>query len=177
MRRMLAIALLLAMAVAACGAGDDVTGTTTGGGGTVGGDQETPIDPTDASLPRNTVPDRFDPAAQPIEGGTPTTGEVPDRILSLLLEDAGTQADGSPYDVVLAEVVVWSDGSLGCPEPDVMYTQALVDGYRVVLQGDEGAIDYRVGQNDFFFRCERTGTTPAGIGTIGGGSDPGQPTG
>lgn len=33
-----------------------------------------------------------------------------------------------------AESVTWQDGSLGCPEPDVMYTQMLVPGYRVRIE-------------------------------------------
>jgi hypothetical protein len=32
---------------------------------------------------------------------------------------------------ILAEDVTWSDGSLGCPRPGLMYTQALVPGWRL----------------------------------------------
>jgi hypothetical protein len=35
--------------------------------------------------------------------------------------------------VNLVEEVTWRDGSLGCPEPGIGYTQALVDGRRIVL--------------------------------------------
>lgn len=42
--------------------------------------------------------------------------------------DPGTIRLGS------AESVTWLDGSLGCPEPDVMYTQMLVPGYRVLIE-------------------------------------------
>ena len=34
---------------------------------------------------------------------------------------------------MVAEAVTWSDGSIGCPEEGMMYTQALVPGYRVIL--------------------------------------------
>ena len=40
-----------------------------------------------------------------------------------------------------AERVTWPDGSLGCPAPGRMYTQALVPGYRVRLRGPEGELD------------------------------------
>ncbi len=33
--------------------------------------------------------------------------------------------------VLLAEPVTWPDGSLGCPEPGRLYTQALVPGWRI----------------------------------------------
>lgn len=39
-------------------------------------------------------------------------------------------------DVLAAEYVTWPNGALGCPEPDMMYTQALVPGYRIVLAVD-----------------------------------------
>lgn len=36
--------------------------------------------------------------------------------------------------VVEARAVTWTDGSLGCPEPGMMYTQALVPGELIVLE-------------------------------------------
>lgn len=50
------------------------------------------------------------------------------------------------FDVVSAESVTWSDGGLGCPQPDRMYTQALVPGYRVRLRGPAGVLDYHASQ-------------------------------
>jgi hypothetical protein len=45
------------------------------------------------------------------------------------------------HAVLGAERVTWSDGSLGCPAPDRMYTQSLVPGYRVRLRGPDGELD------------------------------------
>ena len=39
---------------------------------------------------------------------------------------------GTP-ELVSAEAVTWPDSSLGCPSPGVSYTQALVDGMRVIV--------------------------------------------
>jgi hypothetical protein len=52
--------------------------------------------------------------------------------------EAGGEFGVGPEDieVVVAEEVTWPDGALGCPEPDGMYTQALVEGYRIVLEVD-----------------------------------------
>ena len=38
--------------------------------------------------------------------------------------------------VVSYEDVTWPDGALGCPEPGMSYTQALVPGARLVLEAD-----------------------------------------
>ncbi|MEE4296320.1 MAG: hypothetical protein V2J20_06860 [Wenzhouxiangella sp.] len=43
-------------------------------------------------------------------------------------------------DLKQFKAVTWRDGSLGCPAPDGSYTQALVEGYRLVLR--HGEIDY-----------------------------------
>ncbi len=60
----------------------------------------------------------------------------------------------SAIEVVSAEFVTWSDGSLGCPQPGMMYTQALVEGSRVVL-GYEGKLyPYHVGPDGEPFLCE-----------------------
>ena len=47
---------------------------------------------------------------------------------------------GSPEEIEirLVEQVDWSDSSLGCSEPDMMYAQVITPGYRVILAvGDE----------------------------------------
>lgn len=38
--------------------------------------------------------------------------------------------------VARAEAVIFASGALGCPEPDRLYTQAQVPGFRIVLALD-----------------------------------------
>ena len=45
--------------------------------------------------------------------------------------------DLADITVESAEQVIWRDGSMGCPQPDGFYTQALVNGYRIMLRADE----------------------------------------
>jgi len=52
-----------------------------------------------------------------------------------------------------AALVVWNDGSIGCPQPGVSYTQALVDGARVTLMHDDVTYTYHQG-GDSLFLCE-----------------------
>jgi hypothetical protein len=63
----------------------------------------------------------------------------------------GIQPDA--VEVVRAESVTWSDGSLGCPKPGMSYTQALVPGYRVILKAGGQELDYHAAANGRFFVC------------------------
>lgn len=53
------------------------------------------------------------------------------------------------------ESVTWRDGSLGCPQPGMMYTMALVPGYRFVLTDGERFYNYHTNQNGYFVYCEK----------------------
>ena len=41
-----------------------------------------------------------------------------------------------PQELTVASVeeVEWSDSSLGCPQPDMMYMQVITPGYRITLE-------------------------------------------
>jgi len=65
-------------------------------------------------------------------------------VVDAVLADAAKRT-GRPIaeiEVVSAQSVTWSDGSLGCPQPGMMYTQALVPGYRVVVEVGGERYDY-----------------------------------
>jgi len=72
------------------------------------------------------------------------TAQVPREIRRAVVADASRRFGVSTNAVVLAraEQVTWSDGSLGCPEPGQMYTQALVRGFRLVASTSAGALEY-----------------------------------
>jgi len=79
-----------------------------------------------------------------------------EQLLSTIIAHLAAELDRPPtsVDVVRVEPVVWRDGSLGCPEPGVFYTQALIDGFRVILAAEGGTFDYRVGRAGNFRRCD-----------------------
>lgn len=87
---------------------------------------------------------------------THVTGEVPDSLLATVKEDlAGKLGIGADaIDVVRGESIVWNDGSMGCPRPDTMYTQALVPGYWIILAHGGKEYDYRASERGSFFLCE-----------------------
>ena len=82
-------------------------------------------------------------------------GQVPQAILDPILKEAAALAkvDREQLVIVRAESVVWNDGSLGCPEPGMMYTQALVNGYWVVIDAAGRNYDFRVGNRGSFILC------------------------
>ena len=85
-------------------------------------------------------------------------------LLGQILTNAADRADVDVDDieVLRAEMVVWNDGSLGCPEPGMMYTQALVDGYHVVLDADGTELDYRATTTGDYRFCENPGPPSGG---------------
>ena len=55
--------------------------------------------------------------------------------------------------VTAAEAVTWRDGSLGCPEPGMAYTEALVPGYRVRITADGQEFDYHASSRGSLLLC------------------------
>jgi len=82
-------------------------------------------------------------------------GEVPQAILEAILKEVAALARVGPEQVAIAraESVVCSDGSLGCPEPGMMYTQALVNGYWVGDRCGRPELRLRVDSRGNFRLC------------------------
>jgi hypothetical protein len=76
--------------------------------------------------------------------------------MAKIMEDASTRSGVPVGDIVAvrAEQALWNDGSLGCPQPDMSYTQAQVNGYWVVLRAGEKLLDYRASESGFFVFCD-----------------------
>jgi len=80
---------------------------------------------------------------QPVTSATVATAGIPGDILNSVLDDAAQQLGVATDTLVVtkAEAVTWPDGSLGCPEPGMFYTQALVDGYWIVVETASESLD------------------------------------
>ncbi len=65
-------------------------------------------------------------------------------VADLALADAArrTGLDPSAITVVTLEAVDWPDGSLGCPQPGMAYTQMVMPGYRLVLDAQGTQLEY-----------------------------------
>jgi hypothetical protein len=53
-----------------------------------------------------------------------------------------TGVERSKLVVIEARAVTWQNGSVGCPEEGMAYTDALVPGYRVQIQAGDRRLDY-----------------------------------
>lgn len=122
--------------------------------------QPAPTPTTEATvLPTNLTPLSPEPApgsAGP--GQLPTT--VPDAAASdpAVERAVAAEAERSGVDTAAIEVtgyavVTWSDSSLGCPEPGMMYGQALTPGKQLVLTVDGQQVSYHAGATGDFFYC------------------------
>jgi hypothetical protein len=91
----------------------------------------------------------------PIEKSSPVKQNVPQGILDPILKEAAALAKVSHEQlmIVRAQSVIWGDGSLGCPEPGMMYTQMLVNGYWIVIEAAGKQYDFRVGSGGSFILC------------------------
>jgi hypothetical protein len=68
--------------------------------------------------------------------------------------------------ITRAEAIVWNDGSLGCPQPGEVYTQATVPGYWIVLEVNGRAYDYHAAENGYFILCQNSQPlSPPVVGT------------
>lgn len=108
-----------------------------------------------------------------VESATPTSSAagadgpdapngIPEDAWHALLADLEDRIGAPVADVTVisAEAKTWNDGSLGCPVPGQMYTQALVDGYQVILEAGGARYDYRIGSGTDVRLCENS---PEGV--------------
>lgn len=106
-------------------------------------------DDTVAATPRDENAAVSDPAEGDPMTAPPVVApaSVPPDLLAAALEDAArrTGAKVAEISVAVAEAVTWPDSSIGCPQEGMMYTQALVPGYRIVLQAGEQLLNYHAG--------------------------------
>jgi hypothetical protein len=116
----LALAGVLALAAAAC----------TGGGGA--SPSAAPASPPASPAPGDGA------SGEPI-------GDVPPAVIDNAKADAAGRAGVDPAEVtvVVAEAHDWPNGALGCPEPDMLYTEVITPGYRVVVEAGGTEFDYR----------------------------------
>ena len=58
------------------------------------------------------------------------------------------------------EQVTWRDGSLGCPEPGLMYPQVLMPGYRIVVASAGSVLEYHAAERGQFLHCPAGRSVP-----------------
>lgn len=154
-----------ALALSACGAtGEDaVVEPSSSLTDAVTTSSAAPAQSSDSETGELQVSDSLDPAGS-ISGGNVGRSYIDDTfptelsgLVGLAITDLANtlDIDEAVVAVVLVEEVVWSDGSLGCPQPDMAYPQVLTDGLRIVLEADGLLYDYRSGGTSDPMLCEQ----------------------
>jgi hypothetical protein len=104
-----------------------------------------------AACAANSVPD--EPRYSPVEErpSMPTL----ETMTASVLDDAAkrTGLNRAALVVESAAAVTWADGSIGCPEPGMNYTMALVPGYRIIIRAGERRLDYHATRRGYFVLC------------------------
>lgn len=105
--------------------------------------EETAVDPSPST-----------PSSGP-SGGAPGGDARPDVVRAV--DDLATTlgVDAGEVEVVSVEEVTWRDGSRGCAEPGMSYTQALVDGSRITLRAGGRTYEYHSGGSQPPARCDK----------------------
>ncbi len=104
------------------------------------------------------------PAGEAPGAVPPPAGAVDARIAALddltaeveaALADASARAGVAVEAIAVASAlwVTWSDGSLGCPQPETAYTMALVSGYLLTLEVDGERVAYHGAAGEDPFPC------------------------
>jgi hypothetical protein len=182
--RFLILAVILVLALAACGgpeggAVQEINTATPGPTATPEvvdaatpqpdtGGNVTPTEETEAmdaqgdaatSLPQPTP----GPLSPPLVGTVDFPGEplpasaIPTELLDKVTADLQQRFSISRESIRVSrfDAILWNDGSMGCPQPGQFYTQALVEGYWLILQADGVSYDYRASKKGYFFLCEQ----------------------
>ena len=100
--------------------------------------------------------------ATPVTPGRAQTR--PPSPMDYALKDAAhlTGIAASKLKVTASERVTWLDGSLGCPDPALMYTQELVPGFRIRIEAGSRMLDYHADVRGTLILCppERAAPMP-----------------
>lgn len=92
-------------------------------------------------------------------------------LITQAVADLAARRSLAESDIVVlkAELVEWSDASLGCPHPDMRYKQVPEDGVLIVLETGGITYDYHGGGTRGLFLCEQPAksVTPAPMLDLG----------
>jgi len=142
---LVSILIVTALAVAACANLPPILGGSSAPGSTA-------VPPaTSAPAPTQSVTEEPPPAAVVTPASPQSPTEAPplaNSVPAIAAQEALAQElNVKPEDirVVSVEQVDWPDGCLGIEKPGMMCTQAIVPGYRIILEADGKEYEYRSG--------------------------------
>jgi hypothetical protein len=81
----------------------------------------------------------------------PTLQSVTEAVLADASKRTGLEV--AKLEIVESIAVTWPDGSLGCPEPGMNYTMALVPGYRIRIKAHQQVLNYHASARGYWVFC------------------------
>ncbi len=127
----------------------------------------TAVLPTATIVPASTVPPTLSPANTPTTASdkvntpmstTPASapsGPEPAQVTQAKQDLAKRlSVQTSQIELVSFQPVSWADSSLGCPQPGMMYSQIVTDGYRIQLRASGKVYEYHASRTGIPFLCE-----------------------
>lgn len=149
MHRIIALVAVAALAVTACASTD-------GGGGDA---ESLPVNDQTRSAPGDETPIPVEPDGGIGDGATGedlpvVSPELAEEVEFAVSDLMGRLGADRLIEVVVAHELTWPDASLGCPEPDTVYAQALVEGYRIELADGDTTYAYHGELGRAPFLCE-----------------------
>ncbi len=153
------VLLALLLVLGACGAADDVASDEAVDQSTVPAATAEETTTSTTRLDVELVPATTKvPLTVPPAGGSPEAPvfEPGDDPVAFAIADLAVRLGVAEVEIELVDQqeVMWRDGSIGCPQPGFSYTQALVDGSRIVLSYDGVTYSYHQGRGRAPFWCE-----------------------
>lgn len=88
-----------------------------------------------------------------LKGGNVTSNQATDLACTVLADELGCTVDD--LQVLEVESVEWSDSSLGCAQPGMMYMQVITPGYRITLQHGAQRYVIHTDRGHRAVRCDR----------------------
>ena len=115
-----------------------------------------------------------EPTPSPQERELPRGAE---GLVRLAIEDLTRRLDVSPEGIIVVsvEAVQWSDTSLGCPLPGMMYAQVITPGFRVVLEAEGHTYRYHTDTRRHVILCGEDGTPVVPLMPVAPHGIPGKP--
>ena len=136
-------ALLLSLLVSACGGAAP---------------EESFISEPEVSVPEpaNTHPPSTPEISELEQESVDSTNPMPRELAEKAKEDLAQRLSIplTQIDLVEAKKVVWTDASLGCPQPGIVYAQVLTPGFFVQLEAQGQEYEYHIDMDQIVILCD-----------------------
>lgn len=86
----------------------------------------------------------------------PPSNPAIDDLIDKAVQDLSERLGIEPDEITLVEAreVVWSNASLGCPQPGMAYADVLTSGYLIILNANNFEFEYHAGKKSEVFYCQ-----------------------